>query len=868
MKFLNWIKTSFYADRDSWILWLPVFFGLGIIFYFYFPNNSFSLPALLIFSSFFLIFIFREKLWSLLIIVVTIFLLGFVWAKFYTETIAYTPKIEYKFYATAIGKIDDINSFYNPILKRNAYQMVLRDVHLYKAGSLADDVIVKKIKAKKVKKIKKKKPKKPKKESRKKSKNAEPIDAQDTVSDDQKVTDKNQSEEPKKKRRRRKKKILEEPESQEQQTTEQVSADQNPATANANENLEIKPTENLVKKKRKRKKKSTEEVVDQEKNEEQIIATENQDNSSAKQDKKLNKKSKKLKKPRPKKSKRENKTVLKSYLNVDGYQEIDREFLAIDYKSQNQNWINDKYQNPPSKLLLNVNTHLGDAKIGEVIQSRVVLEPFKKPYLEGGYNVGFNNYFKGIGGSGYAASDLKILKSHTENGFLQDVRILRQKIAKKILDQTDEKSGGIAVALLVGSQNFISSDIMNDVRNSGLAHLLSISGLHFTLAAGIFFFSIRFFLSLNQYLVLNFDIKKISALIAIFTGLFYLLLADMPVPAVRSFIVIALVFIAILLDLKPDTFRSTAFAALAILIFSPYAIFSVSFQLSFAAIIALIVLADFSKKYQINSSERPFYLKFCFYFLGIVASSIAATIATTPFSIYYFNNFISYGALANLVVIPIASFVTMPCGFLALLLMPLGIEKLALMPMQISIGWIVDIARYTASLPHSYLAVKAISVGSFALIIFGGLWFCLWKKSWRILGLVPIILGIYFASQTPLPHFLVDEQRKMFAFYEDEKLVFLKPSKSKQAKVWAKRMGLNEFYNINDLSEEEKQKLQLNCDQNLCELQLQKNLTERQHILILNGRNQIDEICQKNSDQKYDLIINLNKKYRVPECLE
>ncbi|MCE3254773.1 MAG: ComEC family competence protein [Rickettsiaceae bacterium] len=753
MKFFNWIRNSFYNDRDNWVLWLPVIFGLGAIFYFSFPHNPYFFPLFLLLSSVILAIIFKERTSLLLIISLMFFLFGFLWTKFYTEKIAYTPKVEFKFYATAVGEIDNISSFYNPILKRNAYQVTLKDVNLYKAESLPGDVLVKKEKPKKAKKYHKKKPRKNKKRAKKKEKSEE-----------------------------------------QNQSKEENGQGEKPA-----------------------------------------------------------------KKPKKQKSKKENKTVINHYLNLPSYQEIDREFLAIDYKYQDQFWLNNKYKTPPKKIIFSVNTNLNGAKIGDIIQTRVTLEPFKKPYLPGGYDPGFENYFKGIGGSGYAASDLKILKPGIENNFLQEIRILRQKIAKKLLDQMDEKSGGIAVALLVGSQNFVSADIMNDVRRSGLAHLLSISGLHFTLAAGIFFFSIRFLLSLNQYLVLNYDIKKIASLIAIFTGFFYLLLADMPVPAVRSFIVIALIFLAILLDLKPDAFRSTAFAALAILILGPNAIYSVSFQLSFAAILSLIVLADFTKKYHLNSSERSLYARFFFYFLGIMASSIAATIATTPFSIYYFNNFISYGSLANLAAIPIASFVTMPCGFLALLLMPFGIEKLALIPMQVSIHWIIDIANYAASLPYSYFPVKAISTSSFALIIFGGLWFCLWKKSWRLLGFVPIILGIYFAHKTPRPSFLIDEQRKMFAFYYNEKLVFLRPTKSKQARIWAGKMGVSEITDIGNLSEEEKEDLKLDCNKTLCAFRLKE-----ESVLVLSGRNKISDICGKD----YDLVINLERKYQAPECVD
>jgi competence protein ComEC len=574
-----------------------------------------------------------------------------------------------------------------------------------------------------------------------------------------------------------------------------------------------------------------------------------------KEKKEKKKKRKNTKSNQPKKL---SKTITKNYLNISYFQEIDREFLSVDYKSQDHNWQENRYLNPPTKISLSVNTKMNAAKIGDLVQMRVILEPFGKPYFKGGYDPSFSNYFKKIGARGFAASDLKILESSKQNEFFETIKILRQKISRRITNQMDKNEGGIAAALLVGDRQMIPQETIQTIRNSGLAHIIAISGLHFTLAAGIFFFSIRFLLSLNQHLVLNFNIKKIAAAIAIFASLFYLAIAGVPLPAIRAFIIISLVFIAILLDLKPDPFRSVAFAALAILIFSPNVIFSVSFQLSFAAILALVCLAKSTKKYHINSSRRPFYLKFIFYFFSIILSSTIATIATTPFVIYHFNNFISFGVLANLAAIPIVSFVTMPLGFLALLLMPLGLERIALFPMEISISWIIQIADYVTSIPHSYLPIKAISPGSFGLMIFGGLWFILWQQKWRFLGFVGIILGIYLATKTPIPKILIDKEKNLFAFYHNEKLIFLKPSRSKQAKIWAKKLGLNKVSILDDLNLQEKKDLKLNCMSGFCEFEL-----EGEKILVLLGRNRIDEICEK----KFDIMINQKPKYQIPECL-
>jgi ComEC/Rec2-related protein len=697
--FIHWIKTSFLEDRENWILWIPVIFGFGIIFYFKNPNSSYLLPTLLLLLSIFLLFKLRNSLPFLLISILSIFILGFLWSKFFTQEISYNQQIDHKFYASISGEIENIKN----TSRKNSNVVTLKNLEFYTAE---------------------------------KSKNSK------------------KSDQPRKDRKTSKAKSV-----------------------------------------------------------------------SAKQ-------------------------INKNYLNLEGYQKINRTISGFGAK-----------QELPEKISIIVNTKLSGSQIGDLIETKVILEPFTDPYFRASYDAKFNNYFKGIGAKGFAASNFQILEKQNKKVFFQ-AQLLRKNIANKILNKTDEENGAIAVALIVGDRSFISKENLTIIRNSGLAHLIAISGLHFTLAAGIFFFTIRFLLSLNQHLTLHYNIKKIAAFLAIFAGLFYLIIAGMPVPATRAFIIICLIFLAILLDFKPNTFRSVAFAALVILILSPNLIFSVSFSLSFAAILGLINFAYFMRKYHINSSKRSFPMKFFLYFLGIIFSSIVATIATTPFVIYYFNNFISYGILANLGAIPIVSFITMPFGFLSLILMPFGLERIALAPMEISIGWILQIAEFTTNLPFSYFTVKTISGTSFALIILGGLWLLIWKKNWRFLGLLPIILGGLLAIKTEIPDFFIDEKRPLFAFYYNEKLIFPKPSRSSQARIWAQKIGLEKTSKISDLSTKEIEELKLHCSKVFCEFEL-----NGKRVLILLGRNEIKNICNRKNSEEYDLIINLNKKYQTPDCL-
>ena len=215
---------------------------------------------------------------------------------------------------------------------------------------------------------------------------------------------------------------------------------------------------------------------------------------------------------------------------------------------------------------------------------------------------------------------------------------------------------------------------MSDIRNSGLAHLLSISGFHLALASAIFFVSTRFILSRSTFLILNFDIKKAAAIAAIFGTYFYLKIAASPMPAQRAFIMVLLVLIALFAGQKINSKRAIMTAVLALILYNPLAVFNISFQLSFAAILVLGSFYEVMPRLRSNN----LFLKAVCYFIEIILVSIIIQIATTPFLMHSFQTFSLLGFIANILAIPLTSFFVMPLGFLALFLMPLNLEKYAL----------------------------------------------------------------------------------------------------------------------------------------------------------------------------------------------
>ncbi|MBC6417251.1 MAG: ComEC/Rec2 family competence protein, partial [Rhodospirillales bacterium] len=253
-------------------------------------------------------------------------------------------------------------------------------------------------------------------------------------------------------------------------------------------------------------------------------------------------------------------------------------------------------------------------------------------------------------------------------------------------------------------------------RRPGLAHLLAISGLHVGLIATIFFFSLRALLALSPSLALNWPIKKIAALVTAVLLPFYLPMVGASVPTQRACLMTLVVLAAVLLDRRAISMRLVAVAALVVLALAPESLLTASFQLSFAAVTALVAA------YEVWQLRRPGWKggaglrsRLLLYFLGVLASSMIATLSTAPFAAYHFHRLALYGLAANLLAVPLTAFWIMPFCLLSYLLLPLGLEQFALTPL----GWGLEVLNTTAqgfsALPGATLNLPAMPLWGLVL---------------------------------------------------------------------------------------------------------------------------------------------------------
>jgi competence protein ComEC len=400
---------------------------------------------------------------------------------------------------------------------------------------------------------------------------------------------------------------------------------------------------------------------------------------------------------------------------------------------------------------------------GDVVRMRAVLQPPAGPVAPGAFDYARMAWFDGLGGLGYATGHVERVSAAGEDGFAIALERLRQRITERIQAVIPGATGGLAAALVTGDRGAITEDVNVAMRNSGLAHLISISGLHMGIVAGVLFFVIRFGMALLERPALRWPVKKWAAAATLVGSFGYLLISGNTPPPQRSFLMLALMMIAVMVDRQPISMNLVAWAAAAILLLTPESLLNVSFQMSFAAVIALIAVYEVGAA-RLAGRGRDRRLPRPLVYLGTIAiSSVVATLATLPFAAYHFNRIALYGVLSNLIAVPLSGFWVMPAAVAAVLLMPLGLERLPLVVMGWGVDVIIAVARWIAALPGAVMLVPAMPAVGFALTVVGGLWLCLWRRRWRFFGLVPIAAGFATLLFVRPPDILVDNAGKLFA---------------------------------------------------------------------------------------------------------
>lgn len=276
--------------------------------------------------------------------------------------------------------------------------------------------------------------------------------------------------------------------------------------------------------------------------------------------------------------------------------------------------------------------------------------------------------------------------------------------------------------------------------------------------AGVVFFVLRALLALVPTFASTRPIKKWAAVGALIAAAFYLLLSGSEVATQRAFIMTAVVLIGVMADRPALTLRTLAIAAFAVLLLAPQAVVHPSFQMSFAATLALIAAYERGLPWM-SRADTSLGARVALWggreIAGLILASMVAGLATTPYAAFHFHRLAPYGVIANLLAMPIVSIWVMPAGLLGLIAIPFGFDGVLWRLMGEGIGWMIAVALWVAHLPGAVGRMPAFGVGTLLLITGGLVVLCLLKSPLRWCGAALIILACVAATRAPLPDVLV-----------------------------------------------------------------------------------------------------------------
>lgn len=483
---------------------------------------------------------------------------------------------------------------------------------------------------------------------------------------------------------------------------------------------------------------------------------------------------------------------------------------ALDYNSRgNQRMVLEEMHDYNGKEVkgtfrLSLRRQRGTLQTGQCVELIAEVMPLPKAVLPDAYQFDRKSFYQGLTGSGYSVSRVLPVDCPQESTIAQRLSFAiddwRQKIIAHIKKVLPPNEASITAAIIAGEQGGIKKSLIQNYRDSGLAHFLSISGLHMSMLAGLMFFFIRLLIALIPPLALRYDSKKISAVFAIAFSAVYLLISGAAIPAQRAFIMTFIVLLGVLFSRLAISMKTISWAAFIVLFIAPEALIGASFQMSFAAVVCLIAFYEryagaiqrFFKGGNREDSLRRKIAKIIFaYIVGILVSDLVASLATLPFAIYHFNRIAVFTTLANLLAGPIIGLLIMPFTLLSLLLMPFGLDGWCLQIVGFGVAQVNWITGYVSSLPHAGLPVLAMPLWGLLLIVYGVLWLALWHQKWRRWGAVAVVVGVCSLFTVSSPDALINEDADVFAVKDNQGQLVIMPGRGNNfiKQIWREKMA-------------------------------------------------------------------------------
>ncbi len=478
----------------------------------------------------------------------------------------------------------------------------------------------------------------------------------------------------------------------------------------------------------------------------------------------------------------------------------------------------------PKKVRMRVPA--GDiARPGQMVELRGRLFPPAGPVMPGGYDFSYRAFYSQIGATGFGYGPSKVLASDNTPLTIQAralVQNLREGIADKIktvMGQGPETA--LVVALLVGDRSGITEVQEEALRAAGLAHILAISGLHMALFAGGAFGAVLLLLSLFQPLALRWPIHKWAAATALCAAVGYLLISGAAVATQRSFVMIGLVFLGVLVGRRGLTLRSVALAGFLLLLISPERLFFPGFQMSFSAVICLVAVYELWRSRDKESWKKDvrvgllprIFASLGKWSFGLLVTAVVAGLATGIVGAHHFGRIAPFGVVGNMLGMPVFSLLVMPMGVLALILMPFGLAAIPLAFMSIGISWLLDISEFTAALGGDTGTVGNLSALPTLFLISALFLVLLVPGRWRLFSAAPFALAILLIFLSRPPDIQIASSGSRVAARDENGFLNLSVNRSSfVTELWLQKEGVS----VSAIKSRKMKSPQRNCDQSGC----------------------------------------------------
>ncbi len=407
-----------------------------------------------------------------------------------------------------------------------------------------------------------------------------------------------------------------------------------------------------------------------------------------------------------------------------------------------------------------------DVAAGDYVELKARLLPPSHAAMPGGYDFARDAFFAGVGAVGSTLGPMRRLPppgdASLSQRFYAAIDHARNRLATRVDQIIGGDEGAIAAAMVTGKRDFLSNDAKDLIREAGIFHIITISGVQMTLVAGIVFVVTRRLLALSPTLALRYPIKKWAALVAMAGSLFYDIATGSRVGTERALIMTLIVLGAVIMDRRALTMRNLAFAVLVVVAIEPETILGVSFQLSFAAVAALVAVMEarlagresdpdpFVPQRGKPPPRAPLAAHLIDRPVSLIVATACATSATASFMAYHFHDLSPYVLIGNPLTLTVIEFFAVPGALIGAALYPLGLDAPVWLYVGAGIKFILWAARFIAEAPASTLHLRAFAPYALPFLALAVMSATIWRTwTFRASAIPFALVGLIGATHGP-----------------------------------------------------------------------------------------------------------------------